>query len=77
MNFVTDFGIECVKYGNGGTGAIPVAILVVSTGKLELEVEETFGVALGVPEIGCLGEGAEGTVQLMVGDPVVVTGVGV
>ena len=77
MDLVPDFCIKCVKNGNRGASTITVTILVVSTGKFEFEVEESIRVTVEIPEVSRVRKRAEGTVQLVVGDPVVVAGVGV
>ena len=61
MDFIPDLLVQGVKDGDSGPGTVSATILIIATGKFEFEIKQPVGVALGIPEISCLGKGAEGT----------------
>ena len=76
VDLVADLGIQGVKDGESRSHAVAAAFWVVATGELEAEVEQSLRVARRVPVILCPRHGAERSLQLVIRDPVVVTGIG-
>jgi hypothetical protein len=76
VDVLADLGVQGFKDGYGWTCTITPASLVVATGKFKFEIKETLRVAFWVLKVCSTWQGAEGAIELMVSDAVIIAGIG-